>query len=29
MKFLINSGDQKEGNEPLTLVQNWPTELKK
>jgi hypothetical protein len=28
-KFLINSGDQKEGNEPLTLVQNWPAELKK
>jgi hypothetical protein len=27
--FRINSGDQKEGNEPLTLVQNWPAELKK
>jgi hypothetical protein len=28
-KFLIHSGGQKEGNEPLTLVQNWPAELKK
>lgn len=28
-KFLINSGNQKEGNEPVTLVQNWPGELKK
>jgi len=28
-KFLINSGNQKEGNEPFTLVQNWPAELKK
>jgi Tol biopolymer transport system component len=28
-KFLINSGNLKEGNEPMTLVQNWPAELKK
>jgi hypothetical protein len=28
-RFLINSGNQKEGNEPVTLVQNWPAELKK
>jgi eukaryotic-like serine/threonine-protein kinase len=28
-KFLINSGNQKEGNEPFTMVQNWPAELKK
>jgi Tol biopolymer transport system component len=28
-KFLINSGDVKEGNEPLTLIQNWPAALKK
>jgi Tol biopolymer transport system component len=28
-KFLINSGDVKEGNEPMTLVQNWTAELKK
>ncbi len=28
-KFLINSGNLKEGTEPLTLVQNWPAELKK
>ena len=28
-KFLINSSDVKESNEPLTLVQNWPAELKK
>jgi hypothetical protein len=27
--FLINSGNLKEGTEPLTLVLNWPTELKK
>jgi serine/threonine protein kinase/Tol biopolymer transport system component len=27
-KFLINSGDQKEGNEPVTLVLNWTAELK-
>jgi Tol biopolymer transport system component len=28
-KFLINSGNEKEGNEPVTLVLNWPSELKK
>jgi eukaryotic-like serine/threonine-protein kinase len=28
-KFLINSGNLKEGTEPVTLVQNWPEELKK
>jgi eukaryotic-like serine/threonine-protein kinase len=28
-KFLINSGDLKEGTDPLTLVQHWPAELKK
>jgi eukaryotic-like serine/threonine-protein kinase len=28
-KFLINSGDVKEENQPLTLVQNWPAQLKK
>jgi eukaryotic-like serine/threonine-protein kinase len=28
-KFLINSGDLKEGSDPLTLVQNWTAELKK
>jgi hypothetical protein len=28
-KFLINSGNLKEGTEPLTLVQNWPSELNK
>ena len=28
-KFLINSGNLKEGTEPFTLVQNWPAELKK
>ena len=28
-KLLINSGNQKEGNEPVTLVLNWPAELKK
>jgi serine/threonine protein kinase len=28
-KFLINSGNTKEANEPVTLVQNWPAELKK
>jgi serine/threonine protein kinase len=28
-KFLINSGNLKEGTEPVTLVQNWPAELKK
>ena len=28
-KFLVNSGDVKEESQPLTLVQNWPTQLKK
>jgi eukaryotic-like serine/threonine-protein kinase len=28
-KFLVNSGSTKEGTEPLTLVQNWPAELKR
>ena len=28
-KFLINSGNLKEGMDPVTLVQNWPAELKK
>jgi serine/threonine protein kinase len=28
-KFLLNSGDVKEGNEPLVFVQNWPAQLKK
>jgi eukaryotic-like serine/threonine-protein kinase len=28
-KFLINSGDVKEESQPLTLVQNWPSQLKK
>jgi eukaryotic-like serine/threonine-protein kinase len=28
-RFLINSGNAKEGTEPLTLVLNWPSELKK
>ena len=28
-KFLINSGNLKEGANPLTLVLNWPAELKK
>ena len=28
-RFLINSGNLKEGSEPFTLVQNWPAELKK
>jgi len=28
-KFLINSADLKEENQPLVLVQNWPAELKK
>jgi serine/threonine protein kinase len=27
-KFLINSGNLKEGTEPITLVQNWPAEVK-
>jgi eukaryotic-like serine/threonine-protein kinase len=28
-KFLVNNGNPKEGNEPVTLVLNWPAELKK
>ena len=28
-KFLINSGDVKESGEPMTLVLNWPAELRK
>ena len=28
-RFLLNSGDLKEGSAPFTLVQNWPAELKK
>jgi eukaryotic-like serine/threonine-protein kinase len=28
-KFLLNSGNLKEGTDPLTLVVNWPAELKK
>jgi eukaryotic-like serine/threonine-protein kinase len=28
-KFLLNSGNLKEGTDPFTLVQNWPAELKK
>jgi hypothetical protein len=28
-KFLINSGNLKEGTEPVTLVLNWPAELKR
>ena len=28
-KFLINAGDVKEENQPLTMVQNWPASLKK
>ncbi len=28
-KFLINTGEVKEENQPLTLVQNWPTQVKK
>jgi serine/threonine protein kinase len=28
-KFLVNSGNLKEGSDPLTLVLNWPAELKK
>jgi len=28
-KFLINNGNPKEGNEPVTVVLNWPAELKK
>jgi len=28
-KFLLNSGNLKEGSDPFTLVQNWPAELKR
>ena len=28
-KFLVNTGNLKEGTDPLTLVLNWPAELKK
>jgi Tol biopolymer transport system component len=28
-RFLVNSGNLKEGSDPFTLVQNWPAELKK
>ena len=28
-EFLIDSGNLKECTEPLTLVQHWPSELKK
>jgi eukaryotic-like serine/threonine-protein kinase len=28
-KFLVNVGNLKEGSDPLTLVLNWPAELKK
>jgi serine/threonine protein kinase len=28
-KFLLNSGNLKEGSDPFTLVLNWPEELKK
>lgn len=28
-KFLLNSGNLKEGSAPFTLIQNWPAELKK
>ena len=28
-KFLLNSGNLKEGSDPLTLVLNWPAELNK
>ena len=28
-KFLVNSGNLKEGSDPLTLVLNWTAELKK
>jgi Tol biopolymer transport system component len=28
-KFLLNSGNLKEGSDPLALVLNWPAELKK
>jgi hypothetical protein len=28
-RFLLNSGNLKEGSDPFTLVQNWPAQLKK
>lgn len=28
-RFLVNSGNLREGSDPLTLVLNWPAELKK
>ena len=28
-KFLLNSGNMKEGSAPFTLIQNWPSELTK
>ena len=28
-KFLVNTGNTKDGSDPLTLVLNWPAELKK
>ena len=28
-KFLVNRGSAKQGTEPITLIQNWPAELKK
>ena len=28
-KFLLNTGNLKEDSEPMTLVQNWPKELRK
>jgi hypothetical protein len=28
-RFLLDSGDLKEDSEPMTLVQNWPEELRK
>jgi eukaryotic-like serine/threonine-protein kinase len=28
-KFLINTGEVKEENQPFTLVQNWPAEIEK
>jgi hypothetical protein len=28
-KFLLNTGNLKEDSGPMTLVQNWPEELRK
>jgi hypothetical protein len=28
-KFLVNTGNLKEGSDPFTLVLNWTVELKK